>query len=237
MSTRVWDAHISEQDKVVYQRLKMGAARTGFGVKPAVLVIDVQYRTVGDKPAPLLESMEKYYPLSCGQAGWDAVHAIAQLLDVARPKNVPILYPYVAPKKEQDRGRMGQKIQALIGVPDRGYDFVDKVAPNDGDYLLPKRHASAFFGTPLVSYLNDLRVDTLILTGCTTSGCVRATAIDSTSYNFRVIVPEECVYDRQEVSHAVNLWDINAKYGDVISLEETTTYLTTLKPSLVSSAP
>lgn len=225
MPGRIWDPFISEQDKLIYQRLQMGTARTGFGVKPAVIIIDVQYRTVGDEPAPILESMDKYYPISCGQAGWDAVYAIKQLLDSARPKGIPVFYPYVAPKKEQDRGRMGEKIQSLMEVPDRGYDFVAEIKPEADDYLLPKRHASAFFGTPLMSYLNDLGIDTLILTGCTTSGCVRATAVDGTSYNFRVVVPEECVYDRQQVTHAVNLWDINAKYGDVISLEETRVYL------------
>lgn len=225
MSERIWDEIITEQDRLIYQKLNMGTTRTGFGVKPAVIIIDVQYRTVGDEPAPILESMEKYYSISCGQAGWDAVYAIKRLLEAARAKGVPVFYPYVAPKKEQDRGRMGEKIQGLMTVPDRGYNFVAEIEPEANDYLLPKRHASAFFGTPLMSYLNDLRIDTLILTGCTTSGCVRATAVDGTSYNFRVIVPEECVYDRQEVAHAVNLWDINAKYGDVVTLAETIEYL------------
>ena len=82
--------------------------------------------------------------------------------------------------------------------------------------LLPKKHPSAFFGTPLASYLIERGVDTLVVTGCTTSGCVRGTVVDGFAYNFRVLVPHECVYDRSQVSHAVNLFDMSEKYADVI---------------------
>jgi nicotinamidase-related amidase len=83
--------------------------------------------------------------------------------------------------------------------------------------LLPKKHPSAFFGTPLASYLIDLRVDTLVVTGCTTSGCVRGSVVDAFAYNFRVLVPWDAVYDRSQVSHAVNLFDMSEKYADVMS--------------------
>ena len=86
--------------------------------------------------------------------------------------------------------------------------------------LLPKKHPSAFFGTPLASYLIDLRVDTLVVTGCTTSGCVRGSVVDAFAYNFRVLVPWDAVYDRSQVSHAVNLFDMSEKYAEVMSLAD-----------------
>jgi len=101
-----------------------------------------------------------------------------------------------------------------------GYDFVAEVAPREGDVLLPKKHPSAFFGTPLASYLVGLGADTLVVTGCTTSGCVRGTVVDGFAYNFRVLVPHDCVYDRSAVSHAVNLFDMSEKYADVMSTGE-----------------
>jgi isochorismate hydrolase len=93
---------------------------------------------------------------------------------------------------------------------------VAETAPEAGDILLPKKHPSAFFGTPLVSYLIDLGADTLVITGCTTSGCVRGSVVDAFAYNFRVLVPEDAVYDRSRVSHAVNLFDMAAKYAEVM---------------------
>ena len=93
---------------------------------------------------------------------------------------------------------------------------------------MPKRHASAFFGTALASYLIDLKVDTVILVGCTTSGCIRATAVDAFSYNFAVLIPESCVYDRTQTSHDSSLFDLDAKYSDVVTLSEVTTYLETI---------
>ena len=105
-------------------------------------------------------------------------------------------------------------------VAEKGYAFVAEIAPREGDVLLPKKHPSAFYGTPLASYLIDLGVDTLFVTGCTTSGCVRGSVVDAFSYNFRVVVPHDCVYDRSEVSHAVNLFDMSEKYADVMTLGE-----------------
>jgi nicotinamidase-related amidase len=104
-------------------------------------------------------------------------------------------------------------------VATRGYDFVVEIAPETNDVLLPKKHPSAFFGTPLVSYLIERGVDTLVVTGCTTSGCVRGTVVDGFAYNFHILVPYECVYDRSQVSHAVNLFDMSEKYADVMSTD------------------
>lgn len=219
-----WRAAIPPEEHELYELAGFGRT-SGFGERPAVLVIDVQYRTIGDEPAPIRESIARFYRTSCGEAGWNAVHAIERLLEAARAAEVPVVYPHVAPKAPIDAGRTGEKIPSLMEVPDRGYLFPDEVRPREGDLLIPKRHPSAFFGTPLTSYLIDLGVDTLLLTGCTTSGCVRATATDGFAYNFRCGVVEECVYDRSPTSHAVNLFDIQSKYADVVPLEDAVAYV------------
>jgi maleamate amidohydrolase len=100
-----------------------------------------------------------------------------------------------------------------------------RIAPADGEIVFNKKVASAFFGTPLVSQLASRGVDTVILTGCSTSGCIRATAVDAVSYGFRVIVPEECVADRADAPHRANLFDIDSKYGDVVGVDEVLEHL------------
>ena len=189
------------------------------GKKPALLIIDVQYRTVGTTPMPFEEAV-KEFKTSCGEVGWKAVANIVPLLALFRERGWPVIYPYVAPKIAHDFGRLAEKAPGLMTVSAKGYEFVAEIAPTEADLLLPKRHPSAFFGTPLVSYLLDMGVDTLITAGCSTSGCVRGTVVDGFSYNFRVGVPSDAVFDRSETSHAVNLFDLASKYADVSTTEE-----------------
>jgi nicotinamidase-related amidase len=211
-----WDGVIGEDEVDRYAKAGFGG-EGGIGARPALLIIDVQYRTVGTTSKPYWDAI-KEYPTSCGDVGWDAVGNIAKLVALFRQKGFPILYPHVAPKNSAtDGGRLAAKIPSIMGIDAKGYDFVEEIAPVEGDVLLPKKHPSAFFGTPLVSHLVDLGVDTLIVTGCTTSGCVRSSVTDAFAYNFKVLVPDDAVYDRSPTSHAVNLWDMNAKYADVYS--------------------
>jgi nicotinamidase-related amidase len=137
-----------------------------------------------------------------------------------RAKGWPVLYPHVAPKVAGEGGRLAEKVPAIMNIASHGYDFVAEIAPAQTDVLLPKKHPSAFFGTALASHLIDLQADTLIVTGCTTSGCVRGSVVDAFSLNFKVFVPQDCVYDRSAVSHAVNLFDMSEKYADVGTTEE-----------------
>lgn len=212
--SRPWDGIIGEDELRAYEAAGFGKP-TGLGRRPALLIIDVQYRTVGTEPRPFFEAV-KEFPTSCGQVGWDAVANIAKIVKVFRARGWPILYPYVAPKMGFDVGRLAEKVPALMGVAAKGYEFVPEVAPQDTDILVPKKHPSAFFGTPLTSYLIDLGVDSLVVTGCTTSGCVRGSVVDAFAYNFHVTVPEDAVYDRSATSHAVNLFDMASKYADVM---------------------
>ena len=210
-----WDKVISEEEQRAYRAAGFGHP-AGIGGRPALLIIDVQYRTVGTEPKPFGESI-KEFPTSCGEVGWQALRNIMPLLAEFRSRGWPVLYPHVAPKnKATDGGRLAAKVPAIMNIPQKGYEFVAEVAPREGDILIPKKHPSAFFATPLVSHLIDLGVDTLVVTGCTTSGCVRCSVVDAFSYNFRVVVPSDCVYDRSATSHAVNLFDMASKYADVV---------------------
>ncbi len=214
-----WDKVISEEEQRAYKAAGFGNP-SGIGSRPALLIIDVQYRTVGTQPRPFWESI-KEYPTSCGEVGWQAVRNIVPLLAEFRSRGWPVLYPHVAPKnKATDSGRLAAKVPSIMDIPQKGYEFVAEVAPREGDVLIPKKHPSAFFATPLVSHLIDLGVDTLVVTGCTTSGCVRCSVVDAFSYNFRVVVPSDCVYDRSATSHAVNLFDMASKYADVAPANE-----------------
>jgi maleamate amidohydrolase len=213
-----WDGIIPEEEQSAYRAAGFGKP-TGLGQRPGLLIIDVQYRTVGTKPMPFWDAI-KEFPTSCGEVGWKAVANIEQLLKTFRANGWPVLYPYVAPKEQFDTGRLADKVPALMGVAAKGYEFVAQVAPAPGDTLVPKKHPSAFFGTPLVSYLIDKGVDSIVVTGCTTSGCVRGSVVDAFAYNFRVAVCSDAVYDRSQVSHAVNLFDMSEKYADVMTTDQ-----------------
>jgi maleamate amidohydrolase len=209
-----WDGIISEQEQQATHAAGFGRP-SGVGKRPALLIIDVQYRTIGTVPRPFWESI-KEFPTSCGEAGWNAMRSIATLLAEFRRNAWPVLYPHVAPKnKATDGGRLAQKVPAIMNIPEKGYEFPPEIAPREGDVLIPKKHPSAFFATPLASHLIDLGADTLVVTGCTTSGCVRGSVVDAFAYNFRVLVPHDAVYDRSSTSHAVNLFDMASKYADV----------------------
>lgn len=213
-----WDGIISEDEQRAYNAAGFGRA-TGVGRRPALLIIDVQYRTTGTQPMPFWEAI-KEYPTSCGEVAWGAVGNIARLLQLFRQRRWPVLYPYVAPKQSFDFGRLSDKVPAIMGVAAKGYEFVAEIAPAADDILLPKKHPSAFFGTPLASYLINAGADTLVVTGCSTSGCVRGSVVDAFAYNFRVLVPDDAVYDRSATSHAVNLFDMASKYADVMPTAE-----------------
>lgn len=215
---RPWDGFVEDEEIRRYEAAGFGRP-VGFGARPALLVIDVQYRTVGTRPMPYWDAIEEF-KTSCGQVAWDAVGQISRLIAAFRAKGLPILYPYVAPKMDFDTGSLSAKVPEIMNIAAKGYEFVPEIAPAPGDVLLPKKHPSAFFGTPLASYLIERKIDTLVVTGCSTSGCVRGTVVDGFAYNFNVTVPEEAVYDRSPTAHAINLFDMAYKYADVRPVDD-----------------
>lgn len=190
--------------------------RVGFGRRPAVLVVDFikAYTTPG---SPL------YAP-----AVAEAVRETAEVLALARAKGVPVFYTRVVYSRTGlDGGVFVRKVPLLRALVEGEplAEIVDELPPAADDVVIVKQYASAFFGTALAPALTSLGVDTVILTGCSTSGCIRASAVDGMQYGFRVVVPRECVADRHPAPHEANLFDINAKYGDVVDKAEVLTYL------------
>jgi len=225
--SRPWDHLLSEGEKRVYTGAGFGN-QTAIGRRPALLIIDVQYRTAGTRSMPIDEAMREF-PTSCGEVAWQAVPRIAMLLELFRRKGWPVIYPHVAPKNAEERGRLAEKTPSMWTIPPEGYDFVAEVAPVPGDILVPKRHPSSFFGTALVSNLIEHEADTLVVTGCSTSGCVRSSVVDAFSYNYRVFVAEDGVYDRSPSSHAMSLFDMNQKYAEVLPAAKLAERLEALK--------
>jgi maleamate amidohydrolase len=198
------------------------SGRVGFGRHPAVLLIDVQVQW--NDPNRRL-----------GADMGSTVEAIGTLVDAAREHQIPLVYVWSAWSPDgSDAGRWVSKIPALTGVTleSDGTDIHPRVAPRAGDHMVLKKGPSGFFNTPLDDVLRELQVDTLLLAGASTSGCIRATAIDCLQYGYRTIVASETVGDRAEGPHKANLVDIDAKYADVVSLKEVLTYLRRLPPTV-----
>jgi len=186
------------------------AARVGFGRKPAVIVVDY---IIGftDRRSPLAGDFES------------ELRATYRLLRAARRARIPVFFTTVAYEPDfKDAGVFIKKVPSLRYLKDgsRWVEVDPRLSRRKAEILINKKYASAFFGTSLASTLTALRVDTLIVTGCTTSGCVRATVVDALQHGFRAIVPRECVGDRAQGPHEANLVDIDGKYGDVVSLAE-----------------
>jgi maleamate amidohydrolase len=223
----VWDDVVPAGDLAVYRAAGYGKPQ-GFGDRPALLIIDVNYAFVGHAPEPILESIRTWRH-SCGERGWAGVRSIGVILEAARAVKIPVIYTTGDRRNGVGGLRPGKNYRSSedgqTDVPYAPTDIVREIAPRDGELLVRKQRASAFFGTTLVSYLIRHRVDTLLVAGTTTSGCVRASVVDAHSYDFRVSIVEECVFDRWEISHKIALFDLHAKYADVVSLQDAVGYL------------
>jgi maleamate amidohydrolase len=213
---RPYDGYLSERDRRVLQA--SGYGRRGEpGRSPALLVIDVTYAFCGDRPEPILESIQRFRN-SSGDAAWSAVGVIERLTAAARERGRPVIYTRgFRPSEGVPKGRWASKNQRAGEDTDAHHDIVAEVAPQADDIVLAKAKPSGFFGTPLTSLLVDLGVDSLIVCGGTTSGCVRATVVDGFSHNYPVAVVAEATFDRLEASHAVALLDMDMKYADVVT--------------------
>jgi nicotinamidase-related amidase len=224
---RVWDKFLTEQDKEHNRRVGKKEL-FGFGEKPAILAIDLYYSVVGLVREPILESI-KTWPGSCGEAGWESVDKTVELLAAARENNIPIIYCHGMEDFAVPWNRKGGKTNPLAHLPAevraKANEIIAEVAPQPGDTVLKKTAASIFQGTPIEFKLNYLGIDTLIVCGETTSGCVRASVVDGHAYRYSIGVVEECCFDRTEASHAINLFDMHQKYADVVSLEYAKEYL------------
>lgn len=211
----VWPSGLGEeamsQDLLAYYRSKGLGRVVGFGIRPALLIVDMS-KAFTDPSSPL------GCPL-------DAVVAqIARLLHAFRVRRLPVIYTTVAYEEpdSRDGGWFVTKVPSLrmLTAGSAWVQIDPRLTPRPGEPVLVKKYASAFFGTDLQTRLVTRGVDTLVITGATTSGCVRATAVDGMQYGYRVLVVEDAVGDRSQEAHRANLVDIEAKYGDVRSTEE-----------------
>jgi nicotinamidase-related amidase len=196
-----------------YKERGLFQGRFGFGQRPALVVIDMAYGWTDPAYAG-------------GSARLDsAIAALGGLLPVARSKAVPIIYTTSAPSIAQVKSAADYYSPNFRSWDERACAIDERVRPLATETVLVKEHASAFAGTPLVGHLMGHSIDTLLITGCSTSACVRATATDAKSYRLKPIIVREAVQDRSAVAHEWTLFDIQARFADVVSLEETLAYL------------
>ena len=219
-----WQSYLSDADRAVLARGKFGT-RMGFGANPAVVVIDAQRYMVGEAGG------DAGWPSSCGDVGRAAVGQIAAVVAAAQASGVPCFFTRFELERDgSDIGVYGRK-RALLDsehwclAGSLGAQLVPQLQPAAGDVVFVKKKPSGFHGTPLLGYLVDRQIDTVIVVGGATSNCIRATVFDASSWNFRTIVPQEAVFDRIPVSHAISLFDMDRQFADVVTVAETIGYL------------
>jgi nicotinamidase-related amidase len=223
MAALDWRTVFPERERQIYEAAGFCEPEE-FGSSPALLIIDVVASFAGPAEIDIFDSI-KEYRTSCGDAGIEPVKRIAELLEAARERGVPIVYTKgnVVDKYHSGdsvKGTRPEEVSHIYGAP-----IVPAIAPRANEYVVEKAKASAFFGTPLATYLHRSGIDTLLVCGTSTSGCVRASVVDAFSHGYRVFLIEECVFDRSPLSQAVNLYEMNAKYASVVHHDHALAYI------------
>lgn len=225
----IWDDLLTEDDRAVIEKGHYGKSR-GFGKKPLLLIIDLQPNYIG-ADEPIAEQLDRY-PSGGGAKCWEGVRRILPLRDVARECGVPVFYTRNVQRQTNAFDCFAAKTKRdqtkyIDGAPEAA--LLDCVKPLPSEMVIPKSYASAFYGTPLQSYLVTLGIDTLIIVGGSTSGCCRATAVDAVTRGYNLGYVEDCLFDRIEVSHKAALLDVWMKYGDVVKSDFVADYFRSLK--------
>lgn len=203
--------------KNVYEAIGYNQKSIGFGQRPAIVVVDFQRAF-----------LDEAYPLGRSPRIHAAARQTRELLAVAREKGIPIFYTVVAYRPDgSDLGWWKADLR-WITLGSEAAEVSPLLDPQPDEPVIVKKAPSAFFGTELLNLLLTRHIDTVIVTGCVTSGCIRATIIDSFSYGFRTIVPEECVGDHTEEQHRANLFDVHQRYADVLPVKEVLAHLRSL---------
>ena len=192
------------------------------GERPALLAIDLYNFVYRGDPTKYPEELVDEFPNSCGKFAWDAVEPTKKLFAACRAAGLPIIYLTGSVRKGRVRST---NRQSGYDVGDEMMDIHPAFSPQDGDIVIRKERASAFHSTPLVAHLTRLGVNSLIVCGESTSGCVRASVVDAYSYGYHATIAEECVFDRSEISHKINLFDLHHKYADVMVLDDIVAHL------------
>jgi maleamate amidohydrolase len=196
---------------------------TFVGARPALLAIDLYDLVYRGGPHPPNE-LNARYPNSCGIFAHRAIAPTKRLLSAARRAGIPIFY-CTQETRPQNRPKGARSTRQALNVPPDGYAIYHEFTPQPEDVIITKQRASIFQGTPLFSHLSLLGIQSLIVCGESTSGCVRASAVDAVQNGFRPMVVREAVGDRSTAAHEQSLFDLQAKYADVVSLDETLQYM------------
>jgi len=208
------DTEWLDETEALYEEREF-ANRVGFGAYPALVIIDM-VNAFTDPESNLGSDVD------------DVVAATGRLLEAFREYDLPRYFTTVAYEESYgDAGRFIEKVPSMreLRLGSERVAVDDRIAPEGDERVVLKKYASAFFGTDLQTELTTHRVDTLVIAGVTTSGCVRATAVDGMQHGYHTMVPEEAVGDRAQGPHEANLFDIDAKYGDVVTVEAVLDYL------------
>lgn len=213
-----WQKHIPKAELDAYQRSGFHGD-LAMGERAALIVVDVTLGFTGSKGLTLEEAVAEF-SAACGPSSWIAMPKIARLIGMFRSRGLPIVFSRSDLADIGWTGKATKAKRAARPLPAHFNVFPDEIAPRAGEWVLEKTKASAFFGTPLATYLVKERVDTLVFAGVSTSGCVRASVVDGFSHGFATFVVEDCCFDRSEFAHAANLFDMSGKYASVLSLGE-----------------
>jgi maleamate amidohydrolase len=216
-----WKDIVSNDVLELYSRYKREVL---VGPSPALLAIDLYELAYEGGPRPISE-IWKEYPSSCGEHAWHAIEPTKRLFAAARSAGIPVFYstmdvrPNARPKGLDPTKRQSPRDDEVA------YRIRPEFQPAPPDVVITKQRASAFFGTPLQAHLTQLGVRSVIICGESTSGCVRASAVDAYSHGFHVSLVEECCFDRSVLPHKVNLFDLHHKYADVLHINEVEAHL------------
>lgn len=227
----IWDAYLStaDSDRLTHTGL---TGPEGLGLRPAILVIDASWGFAGDQPGEdILESIRRW-PNSCGAESWEAIDRISALCSAGRKREIPVLYTTGRARRDAwdvgswawKNSRTGKHAPAPLQDRDAN-EIVSALSPEAHDLIVYKRKPSAFFSAPTATHLRKLGCDSVLLTGTTTSGCVRASAVDAFSHGFKVAAISDGCFDRAQASHAIALFDIAMRYGAVIDSSEAVTHI------------
>ncbi|MGI0071299.1 MAG: cysteine hydrolase family protein [Thermoplasmata archaeon] len=225
-----WENVLGELDRKVIAAAGYGKERP-LGKAPVLLVIDAQYNYVGED-LPILESIGQY-PTSVGRLAYQALPQMLGLVHAFREKKRPVFFTTVAPKESLLPFSISVRIHAdrrqeTLVAGHKGTEIIEALRPEPGELVVDKAFASAFMGTPLATILTLQHADTVIVCGGTTSGCVRGTAVDAAGLGYNVVVAEDAVFDRIQLSHAASLLDLWMKYANVFPAQRVVDWVRSL---------
>ena len=212
-----WMKVIPEAELRVFQKAGF-LAPLSFGERPALVVVDVTFGFTGSEGLTMEEAIAEF-PTACGPSSWEAMPRISKLIDTFRARGLPVVYTHPELDNSDYVGRTTKSKSETERT--QGFnEFPAMIAPRPDEFVLAKPKASAFFQSPLTAYLIRERIDTLVLCGVSTSGCVRASTVDAFSHGYTTFVVDECCFDRSHFMHSVHLFDLQAKYASVVSFAE-----------------